>query len=483
MKICVFVTKIYKSIKKGNFKTSPVLKRKKGDKMQVSKINVNMPNFITYNKAEDKTNQNSFAYAAAPSMPDVSEIAGRSMVNFRAKGFVLNKLDNGFIENLQRVFNLSNEAVQDVRKIVADFIKENKLKSLSDIGGDDFCNEQGDLVTKITEKLGLDEAQNNRLINEVGFRCDSKDKYKPENAEAYHNELTSFEDEVENLYESYTDKRFTDVIAKLFKLSDEENTKMLTIISDTLKSRKRYFLKDLKYTYTCEMELSEIVDKVSKELNFSDYDEILFTREAINWIDSGKSYQPVIKDIDLDFNDFNAICEKHKIDYNTRAQLFEMLKASALKKNASSIFDVFDASGNDFKKAQNKVMQMTDNDNFLIDLALYKKNPEKVNVKIQKHKVRDDFYKRISSAYAAEEIEKEFGVAVTKEFLLKLGERFPLGVENGMNKDLKQLAYEIADKYQLPGGAEQKIVEIINKADNLETSKLDVFLVEKLEQM
>lgn len=268
--------------------------------------------------------------------------------------------------------------------------------------------------------------------------------------------------------------KFNDVITENLGLNGEQSAKFKSIISEYLSANNLATLKSLRGEDFFN-EQAELISKISAEFNLSDNEENILNTEMVNYIYSKpNNYTPMTTRFDKDFDLFDAICDKNGMDDSLRAEIFDNIKQIALKNGTSNLFEVFTNPN-----IKDKYLSTLPAD-LIIDLALLKDD-----VNIIKHKSRDVFYGSVRDDIIIKALQEEFNFSkLTLEAIRdEICKRHPNYIEGGEYKDITQIAFELADKFNLQYGAENKIKQIIQKTDNLEYKALDVFIINQMRDL
>ena len=110
------------------------------------------------------------------------------------------------------------------------------------------------------------------------------------------------------------------------------------------------------------------------------------------------------------------------------------------------------------------------------------KDPEEFASSVPKFIAKDNFYAGIQAEIFFEQISEKYGISPIerKQIITMIKQSFPEQVRDGKNVDIKQIAFEIADKYKLPSGAEKDIENIWANIRLLGTTGADAHVLSKL---
>lgn len=141
-------------------------------------LNINFYN-RTNNQNYYNTKQTDNNYKDLGYIPSNMEIVGKSQINFSGNDFRLDANDKKFINVVSRDLRFSDKQKEQFSEIVKDYLKENKLKSLEEMDGDDN-NEQAYFLNKVGEKMDLSDAEFEVLSFHIIDRIFCDGVYLPE---------------------------------------------------------------------------------------------------------------------------------------------------------------------------------------------------------------------------------------------------------------------------------------------------------------
>ena len=324
--------------------------------MFISKINLYANPSNIYNNKINSQKTSQKAECGFISSP--LEILGRSQVTFIGNNFELNSDDKKFVDVVSRDLRFSDEQKELFSEIVKDYLKENKLKSLEEMNGDDN-NAQSYFLNKVSEKIDLSDAEFDVLVFHIMGRISCNGVYLPDD---------------------------------------------------------RRFVKDLPLI------------------------------------------EPILEKYGLDEDAVDTVTDAMFIDA-------ESFKCKAL-------FDIFNQHTNEINDTVffDVLTNEVDDDtalNIIIDLSQKSKEYEKFGENIfPKHTERAKFYNSMDDECITDEILGEFNIAEEE------GENiFKHVIKRYADISLQQIAFEIADEYNLPPKADKKIIEIIKTQDKIEYSR------------
>ena len=164
------------------------------------------------------------------------------------------------------------------------------------------------------------------------------------------------------------------------------------------------------------------------------------------------------------------------IDYyrktNNDNEMFKSLEQVETNKNeseSSSFEEDSKLSNNDANDLVIKLVEMSEcHEEYAKDLP--------------KHVMRDNFYADIKDMMMTDKIIGAFSIdnncsKVLKEMISKI---HPAHVSDGEAYSLQRVAYEIADKFKLPVGAEEKIVKSMQEIQSAPEKEADAYFIKRL---
>ena len=428
----------------------------------------------------------------------------RDTVQFTSAAKILSSIhDKAFVDILAKDLQLTKESAIKLKNVVWNYLRENKIDSLSDIGGEDFIEEQTVLQRKIISNLGLSEDTSEFICYEVVKRCDEGNKYIPGGLSGLKKEQ-----EIENFLFSHdikgyfkellvqdADNKFYEYISKALRLSPKENYEFRKTIENFLQDNKVKSLDEFSGEEWME-EQAELVDLLTNKFDLNEAEKSAVQWEIISRCFDKSEYNPTAMPYVKDCIPLRKILEDGGYNHKTGGldsevtffdEIYRLMTKEADSKNYENIFEIFKSENNPinsetFKFIQNSKLSKDESIDLLLDLEKVSQNPEEYALTVPKHPVSDDFYGSLCTDIMAETIAEKYCLGDflcedMKKILAKLG---PEHVEGSQNCDIRQIAYEIANKYGLPGGAEKDLINIINQVKSKSIKELDAYLISKL---
>ena len=422
----------------------------------------------------------------------------KSQISFTGKFRKLDKKDLLFLSTLAASLGISGAVLNKLKDDLSDFLGKNNYSSMSDFGGEDYIDEQSELAERFRKILDIDERDSQKmsyLTDKIIERCDSGDKYIPEQNvinESGDNRIVEEKLLAKSIKKAIgkeieKDKKLVDTLCRTFNFNNEDRKKIEEIINRNLEKCKMVTLKQLNNEDGIET-TSVIVDEITQEFNLSDYDNTLMIAEFDNRIASGKDYIPEINPLDRDEETsmrdksvFNSIMGNNSVDINRARKLYLALKQDAYENGFNSIFDLFkkENRGKKFESLNTLLNTKYFKDikfDLLIDFNMAAKDIDKAKTKVEE---TDD---KKGNKYSKEcavirLLDENFNFA--KDDILSLRRYFSSkNLDLSNSNDAWKAAYEISEMFALEGQSENKIVEAINKVNNSSSEEIDNYNLE-----
>jgi len=421
---------------------------------------------------------------------DPREVVGRSMVSFQGRIPLLDKLDMKLLENLAEEFKLPKDKLKGLQESVVNFLKENKLKSLGEIDGEENFDADMEIHSLIREYLekhsSYKDSDRDYLASELVNRCDLGDDYVPQTKAEFLKGYNSFANLIKVAINNSGEKKFVNAISYIFELPKESTQKAEKIITDFMKENNLKSLRELEADEGMNLQ-AVLFERLTKDLDLSDTESDLLGIELSNWIYSEAGhYKPMISKLDMGVDAFNHACDKLNLDDAVRKDLFWAMKDEAAAFGYKNIFECFHKNPDFASSEVSRILDSIENSeirtNLSIELASYADDARRAALNLPKHAATEAFYDGIADDVASDALKKEFSLSrdVLKEIKAQITSRHPEYISGGEGKSTEQIAFEIADKYSLPSGAEKTIKNILSETDNMSPEELDFYMMNKL---
>lgn len=408
-------------------------------------------------------------------MSKMSEL-GKTQINFKGK-FKLNKTDLAFLGTLAATLGLSLEHFDRMKNTVSDFLKTNGMTSMDDLRGEENLEKQCQLTEKINEDLQLDDEGLDLLVTKVIERCENQFGYDEDELMLYNIERaikTGLNKQKDN------DEKFINALVTVLGLSREQETVLRKIIDENLKENNLISLQRLGEN---EDNISAVIaEQIEKQLHLTENEGLLVAMELVNRSAMGDNYEPQITPLDLN----TEICHRDSVAYNDVIRKYTdsiphieklhlAMKHDAAKVNYDSIFKLFDSNSNfDHLRETNTVLDsMISGDekfDFIMDMYLAAQNLESVQTKLmtENDEVSDNIFKQYATVCF---LDDEYNLSERDLRNLKKYLRTQK-VNFEDKKSIYKIAYELTENDSFPRFTFDKIVEIMNRANNIPHEEL-----------
>lgn len=442
----------------------------------------------------------------------------QSTPNFTASMKYLSNIhDKAFVDTLAKDLKLGEDTAKSLKNTIWDFLHSNKLKSLTDIGGEEMIEEQSRLADKITNNIKIPEDKREFIVTELIKRCDEGDNYIPGGLKEFE-EMHALEESFANifklgkkspvcgsLFSVQADKEMYNHLAKVLRLSPEEGLEFKQTIKEFLKDNNLSSIEDLG-GFDGILKQSELAELLTNKFELGDAESIAVIAELTTRANSfkGLDYIPManifVKDAEpleklIKDGGYNYEVKPSGIKFGTHVlpgikfsdELFQVMSEEAKVKGLKNIFEIFMPENNPINSATYKYInssKLSENEktNLFIDLYDIAKNPEEYINKVPTKPLSDIFYSGISCDLMADKIAEKFKLDScykegVREYLAKL---CPSHVPGGENASPTKIAYELSEKYNLPIGAEKELTKIIKDVQGTKKSSLDKYAIDRM---
>ena len=414
-----------------------------------------------------------------------------------------NVYDKAFVNILEQDLNLTKEAATKLKNIVWNFLREHKVQSLGELGGEDFFDEQVELQGIIMKKLNLPEDMSEFIARELINRCDEGERYIPGGLRGFEREK-ELEDALLNLdgkryfeisLEQDADNKLYEHVRKAFRLSPEENYEFRATIEDYLKAHNFKALKDIGGEDTLN-EQAELAEILGKRFDLSENEVSALEWEIMERADAGINYKPITNPFVKDWTallellrsgEYESVIGTKETATAFRNNLYYTMTCEASEKGYPNIFEIFLRENNPkasktYSFIQNSELPADKKIDLIIDFTKAANEPEVIAAQAPKHIGFDNFYCSIYNDIITDKILQKYDLPeiIADDIRNTVAKLHPTHVDGGENCDIRQIAFEISDKYHLPAKAENDIVNIINDTINSGTKKADVYIISKL---
>ena len=324
----------------------------------------------------------------------------------------------------------------------------------------------------------------NRSLNKNGLNVNQIQKNTLE--EAIGRSQVNFKGVTEHLYKmTNQDLKFIEIVSKIFKLNSVERKYIEDFTSKFLREEKLKSLYSMKGNDPFEYanEIAYYSENISKRFDLSDYEMLDFDWLLALHIHTGdiskfrnKNGESVLEThkYATDYTPFASVLEKYGIEDNATNVIFDFFGNIARFKNKDSLFDLFQKENFQLVYGNLKTLLKKhsgeSNDkanNIIVDLYSMSAKGRKERLDgINTHAIKESIEDGVTTIVIAKSISDKFGIDITKELLEMLEMRQTNTQLHKNGKSLQEIGYRIADKYNLPKGADKNIIDIINKYDS-----------------
>ena len=291
-----------------------------------------------------------------------------------------------------------------------------------------------------------------------------------------------------------SDKKFINVIGKIFKLSEEEVNSIEEYTKDFFKKYKMRSFSAMKSDDIFEFanEQGAWAETVSRKLNLSDYEALNLDTILTTHIQTGDvtkfcnhAGETILDSFkySTDYTPIRNVLEQNGVEESAIEDIISVLSSYSKNNKCGSIFDLFKKNNQtkadgtltilleDFGVSTDKISDI------LIDMhSLAGKNRKERIKGMNIHAIEEKFNDGLDTIVITGEIDKKFNTGITKELIELLEARKTDTFVHKDGKSLQEIAFYIADKYNLPKGADKEIINII-KSHSVPDSK------EKIEKL
>ena len=144
--------------------------------------------------------------------------------------------------------------------------------------------------------------------------------------------------------------------------------------------------------------------------------------------------------------------------YGLNDKVFKVMVNEAVEKDYDSLLDIFKEKNNPAASKTYKTLLNQISEGNLCDLVLDLNTLSDIDDTAKRFEVMYEMYSDVQDMTIAAEIKNNFGIKDKLDNIAEYVKKLDDGKVSSM-----QVAFEIADKYNLPAGAEKEILEIIGE--------------------
>lgn len=266
------------------------------------------------------------------------------------------------------------------------------------------------------------------------------------------------------------DKKFIDVLAYNLKMSDKKKKILENTVAEFLIPRDYDSLDKISGNDDEKIkEQNAFLDKIDSIFNFNDYEiNEVASILAERTMHKGK-YEPQKRKFFTDYGVVDTILSKYGFDEDHSENVFKIMESEASINNYESVFDIFKPENNPLQSITMANMEINydfDKDeltDLYIDFSLAASKTDEERQKIvDGSKMMRKFENDNLDYTIFDDVREEYDLdeKLEKEIMAELAKR------RDENKDIKQISYELCERYNLPEGAYKFILESITFNDN-----------------
>lgn len=382
-------------------------------------------------------------------------------------------------------------------------MREQKIRSLGEMGGDEHFDEQLELLEKIAEVIDVPDNLSEYLSYEIIYCCNAGQDYIPKGLKGFEctgnigkmlrGEIPAKKGVID-ITEQQHDDEFYKHAKKILRLTADQAYEFRETVDDYLEEKGLHSIKELFFTDDLLNEQAVLIERLGEKFNLNEDQTSSLNFEFCNRAKSSYNgdYKPRTYPYVADAALFKKILTARNYNYEIEDSdfifgLYKLMNNEAKNKNYDSIFDIFNPENifqisnayNYIKQSQLSEDQKTD---LILDLVEASKNYLEMEEELPKHPRNDEHYANVQSFMIADQIAETFGLSVkimdpynNDNVLQDIIKLYPEHVEGGENSDVKKVAFLIANKYDLPGGAEKTIEDIIHKVQSGGEKEADIY--------
>lgn len=248
------------------------------------------------------------------------------------------------------------------------------------------------------------------------------------------------------------DKKFINAVVANLRLSEDDKKIIEHELSKFMREKKIKSMDEINIEDDSYQE-AELIDNIYLKLHLSDNEYGILIAEIFDRIDNKNNYNPKNRKFDKDIILMNGVLQSYGFDISAT----DLMKQEAEKKGYRTLFDIFKTENNPIQSETYKKMHNQYNENRLCDLVIHLNSLANCDEKSRKFESLYNEYIGIQDKLIANDIVSNFHInsKYMNDIIKYVEKRSQDGVQN------IQIAFEIADRFNLPKNAEEKIIKII----------------------
>lgn len=491
-------------------------------------------NFIHINKS------NNIRYTQTNLLNRAAACDEVSFTGAKENNIPKNEHDQIYCKVIARDLKLNKEQTEILFKTVADFLEEKGYESLRDIhidGGEEVYEEMGNIEAELQKRIygnlgyGEDYSQEigDFIATETVNRIDEGDDYITTGLKRA---------KVPALKELFTNNNESDIaffkaVKTYLNLTPTQLFDFQTIVEKNLDEPNLIHVNDIipfdcknfeNENFDAKPKLHQVMEELKERFNLSEEQEndiegLFYWRTSHRYFDAEQALR--IQKLQNDIPKLKKIMDAKGYDDGTYyrrvfcAELIKNMMAAADKNKYTNLFEIFTKENLDAGKAKSiiyiintSVLSEKEKGDLVLDLMEasrgQKQEKEEITVKdnidaslrtiMMANKFLETFNITASSRYTIDEICKAFkqlypayitkkGLAIEKDMKAIYGSsnsgllaRIPCFKVVGNGAEPAEVAYILAEKYNLPSNAEKEIIKIIKDINKRELSLMDYII-------
>ncbi len=268
------------------------------------------------------------------------------------------------------------------------------------------------------------------------------------------------------------DEKFINVTAKELRLNEQETEQLHEIVEKHMANNNYKYLDDMitDNDFINENNQALFVDDICQQLGLSEWDYTIILRNLLVRLLNQKDYNPKAQKFIKDKGVVTEILDYYQVPKKQKNKIFSILENKAEENNCETVFDLYtnNVLDEDLKSELLDILGKEKYADVCIDFFNAGQCAKK-GIKyaiLNKHDDTEKYVNIVDQGIMANIAEKYNLDSNTDDML-------PLIQLRKEGASPSEIAFRIAEKYELPGGAEASIIEIITENLKYEKEFLD----------